>query len=125
VLAFFEAVRQQVQSEMRTAPTTAPPATAAPASTTPTPAPAAEPAPATASGGAFPLGLAVTGTGAAIALLGAAGLLGAEVYLMDPSADGATRGSVQTLGVVSAGVLGVGLVAAIAGGALWGAGVLP
>ena len=119
VLAFFEAVRQQVQSENRSASAVSPP------QSTPTPAPAPEAAPATNAAGAFPLGLAVTGAGAAIAALGAAGLIGAEVYLMDPSADGGTRGSVQTLGVVSAGVLGVGLVAAIAGGALWGAGVLP
>lgn len=122
VLTFFEAVRQQLQAESRPTPMPLPAPTPTPTENTPS-APSA-PAPATSSGGAFPLGLAVAGSGAAIAALGAVGLIGAEVYLMDPSADGGTRGAVQTLGVVSAGVLGVGAVAAAVGVGLWGSGAL-
>jgi hypothetical protein len=129
VLTFFEAVRQQLQAENRPAQPApvAPAATAEPAAPV-EPAPAAvtraEPAPATSSGGAFPLGLAVAGGGAAVALLGGVGLIGAEVYLTDPAADGGTRGTVQTLGVISAGVLGVGVIAAAVGAGLWGSGAL-
>jgi hypothetical protein len=119
VSSFFEVIRGEVKAEnardARTRP--AEPAGSASAAAPPVaPAPGAAPsAPAEDGGSVAPM--AVLAGGAALALIGTAGVLGAEAFLRDPTQGEGARRGVQVAGMTSTVAIIAGVVTAGAGGA--------
>ncbi len=70
------------------------------------------------SGGGPNIGVITVGVGAAVGVIGAVAAGGSELLIQDPTGDGATKSTLQTVGIVGLAGVGVGVVVAATGVAL-------